>query len=71
MTERLSIYAVAKRYNIAVCTLYSWLQRQWIIAPRRLGGRAFWFESDLIEWEAAGFPRPCDTKEVANAPTES
>ncbi|MBA3483495.1 MAG: helix-turn-helix domain-containing protein [Pirellulales bacterium] len=60
---RLSIYQVAERCQVAVSTVYSWRDKNWIPAPTRLGGRVFWSSEVLDQWEAEGYPRPCDQQE--------
>ena len=67
MGKYLSIYDVAARFSVNVSTIYAWLNRGWMIPPRKLGRRTMWTETEIDAWEAAGFPRPCDQqKEVEN-----
>lgn len=57
---KLNIYQVATRFEVSTSTIFSWRIKGWIIDPIRLGKRVFWLEADLDQWEADGYPRPCD-----------
>ncbi len=65
---KLNVYQVAERYQVAVSTVYSWLTKNWMPKPRRLGGRVFWLEEDLARWDKSGNRRPCD--EIENEVTK-
>lgn len=62
MRTSLNTYKVAKRYEVSVSTVFVWRVRDWIIPPKRIGGRVFWLEDDLDTWDAEGNPRPIDSK---------
>jgi len=60
MKTRLTFYQVAHRYKVAPSTLYSWVNKGWITPYHHIGAKSFWFEEELIAWEEAGSPRPCE-----------
>jgi len=68
MKHRLTFYQVAHRYKVVPSTLYAWVNKGWIPKYHHIGAKSFWFEEDLITWEEAGNPRPCNQqKEEAKA----
>lgn len=59
---KINVYQLAERYEVAVSTVYNWLNRGWMPKPRRLGGRVYWLTADLDLWDSQGNPR-CDSEE--------
>ena len=64
MRKRLNIFQVAQRYGVAPSTVYAWLNRGWFVPRTRLGGRVFWYEDELDQWDEDGFPRPCENEKA-------
>lgn len=67
--KRLDFYALCIRLDWRPSTLYQHIQNGWLPKPSKAGKRVFWYEDEINQWEAAGFPKPCD-KEQEECPSK-
>ena len=64
--QHLNVYQLAKRLGVASKTIARWHDAGLIPKRVKVGGRVFWLQTDIEEWERNGCP-PRTEKEAQNA----